>query len=285
MSMDRRHCLKTIALASCGALGIAGCKSAPMTGRRQLMLMPENQELTLGEESYQEVVASEPPSQNPKFVQLVERVGQKIAQKANRPDYDWEFRVIASPTQNAFCLPGGKVAVYEGILPVCENEAGLAVVMSHEVAHALARHGGERMSQNMAVDNAKLFVNKVMQNQDETRRDLFLQAYGVATQYGVLLPYNRRQESEADHIGLMLMADAGYDPAEAPRFWRRFSGAKDGSQTPEFLSTHPSDERRASDLEALLPESSERYDMSERIGIGERLVRRDRTQSMDERLA
>lgn len=274
MCLTRRGCLQHLAYASLGAVTFAGCQSAPMTGRRQLMLMPESQEMSLGQESYEEVTRSEPPSQNRNWIEAVNRVGERIAQQANRQDFDWEFRLIESPTQNAFCLPGGKVAVYEGILPLCKNEAGLAVVMSHEVAHALARHGGERMSQSMAVDNAKLMVNKVLGKTDETKKELFLQAYGVATQYGVLLPYSRKQESEADHIGVMLMAKAGYDPSEAPKFWERFGAASGSSKPPEFFSTHPSDDRRAEDLKLLLPEAQTHYASAiQKIGVGQPLVR------------
>lgn len=271
MSMDRRQCLKQLSLAS--AIGICGCRSAPMTGRKQLVLMPESQEASLGATAFDEVISQEPASQNQRAIELVNRVGKRIADQSQRSDFAWEFRVIASPTQNAFCLPGGKVAVYEGILPVCQDEAGLAVVMSHEVAHALARHGGERMSQSFAVDQAKSALNFVLRKEDETKREALLQAYGVATEYGVLLPYSRKQESEADHIGVMLMAQAGYDPNAAPPFWRRFASQGEGSKPPEFLSTHPSDSRRASDLEQLLPEAIDRYaSASTQWGMGERFL-------------
>jgi metalloendopeptidase OMA1, mitochondrial len=252
---------------------VAGCRSAPVTGRRQMLLLPETREVSMGLTSYQDIVAKEPASTNQAYVAMVERVGQRIAAAADKPDYHWEFRVIASDVQNAFCLPGGKVAIYEGILPICENEAGLAVVMSHEVAHALARHGGERMSQSLAVDGVKQAVSYATQKQDETRREILLKAYGVASEYGVLLPYSRKHESEADHIGLMLMAKAGYDPSEAPRFWQRFAVAQQGQKPLEFLSTHPSDARRASDLESLLPEAMKLYVMSpSRYGLGEGLA-------------
>ncbi len=270
-----------LALASASA----GCRSAPMTGRRQMLLLPETQEVSLGLTSYQDIVAKEPASTNGAYIDMVERVGGRIAAVADKPDYQWEFRVIASDVQNAFCLPGGKVAVYEGILPICENEAGLAVVMSHEVAHALARHGGERMSQSLAVDGVKQAVAYATQKQDRARREILLKAYGVASEYGVILPYSRKHESEADHIGLMLMARAGYDPSEAPRFWQRFArasqtGAQQGNKPLEFLSTHPSDARRASDLEALLPEAMKLYVTApSRYGMGEGLAISHRPQA------
>ncbi len=171
----------------------------------------------------------------------MKRVGKRIAAVANRKDYQWDFRLIESETQNAFCLPGGKVAIYQGILPVCEDEAGLAVVMSHEIAHALARHGGERMSQNMASDGAKVLIDKVAGKYVPEKKELLMQAYGVGSKYAVLLPYSRKHESEADQIGLRLMAKAGYDPTVAPEFWTRFGSMKEGDSMPEFLSTHPSD--------------------------------------------
>jgi predicted Zn-dependent protease len=248
---------------------VGGCKSAPLTGRKQMLLMPESQEVSMGLSAFNDVTEKEPASQNAQYVDLVQRVGQRIAAVADKPDYKWEFKVIQSDQQNAFCLPGGKVAVYEGIIPVCATEAGLAVVMSHEIAHALARHGGERMSQNMAVDGVKQAVSYVMQNQDQTRKDIVMQAYGVSSQYGVLLPYSRKHESEADHIGLMLLAKAGYDPREAPRFWTRFGEAKQGQQQMEFMSTHPSDARRSADLAALVPEALKLYEAApEKIGLG-----------------
>jgi len=247
-----------------------GCRSAPVTGRKQMLLMPEDSEKTMGASAYQEVVAKEPPSQNRQYVDLVNRVGQRIAAVAGKPEYQWEFRVIASPQQNAFCLPGGKVAVYEGIIPICQNEAGLAVVMSHEIAHALARHGGERMSQGYAVDAAKQAVSYVTQTQEQAKREAVLKAYGLASQYGVVLPYSRKHESEADHIGLMLLAKAGYDPAEAPKFWQRFGSANEGAKPMEFMSTHPSDDHRAEELTKLLPEALKLYaEAPVKYGLGE----------------
>lgn len=247
-----------------------GCKSAPVTGRKQMLLMGEESEASMGATAYQEVVNKEPASQNKQYVDLVNRVGQRIAAVAGKPEYQWEFRVIASPQQNAFCLPGGKVAVYEGIIPVCQNEAGLAVVMSHEIAHALARHGGERMSQGYAVDAAKQAVSYITQTQEQVKRETVMKAYGMASQYGVLLPYSRKHESEADHIGLMLMAKAGYDPSEAPRFWQRFGAANKGEKPMEFMSTHPSDEHRAEDLTKLLTEANKLYEAAPvKYGLGE----------------
>ena len=242
-----------------------------MTGRKQLLMMPETQEVSLGQQTFADVTKESKESTNERFRELVSRVGHRIAAVSGRGDYQWEFKVLASEEQNAFCLPGGKVAVYEGILPVCQNEAGLAVVMSHEVAHALARHGGERMSQNAAVEGLKTAMGYAMQKQDEVRRQAVMKAYGIASEYGVLLPYSRKHELEADHIGVMLMAQAGYDPAEAPRFWTRFSAPVGGeAKPPEFMSTHPSDERRAEQLTSKLPEAQSLYAKAPaQVGLGE----------------
>ncbi len=233
--------------------------------------MPEAQETSLGQQTYGEVTAKNQESSNTRYNELVSRVGHRIAAVSGRGDFNWEFRVLASEEQNAFCLPGGKVAVYEGIMPVCQNEAGLAVVMSHEVAHALARHGGERMSQNAAVSGLKTAVGYALQKQDQVRREAVLKAYGVASEYGVLLPYSRKHELEADHIGVMLMAQAGYDPAEAPRFWKRFGTPAAASGKPaEFMSTHPSDDRRVNELTKLLPKAQDYFAKAETpIGLGE----------------
>jgi metalloendopeptidase OMA1, mitochondrial len=256
-----------------GCLGSCGCRSVPETDRKQLLLLPESQELSLGAQAFSQVTTEAPESRDAAMTEVVRRVGQRIAKEAKRPDYQWEFKLLASDEKNAFCLPGGKVAIHEGILPVCQNEAGLAVVMSHEVAHALARHGGERMSQNMASQGVQQVVSRVAKKHVPTREELLMQAYGVGSQYLVLLPYSRKQESEADHIGIMLMSKAGYDPSEAPKFWSRFAALKDGEQTLEFLSTHPSDERRQNDLIELMSEARQHYQKSPQIGLGQEFLR------------
>jgi metalloendopeptidase OMA1, mitochondrial len=273
--MDRlltNHVLST--LLAFFLLASVGCRTTPITGRSQLLLVPEQQEIAMGLSAFEETKSKEPLTTNQAHIELVQRVGQRIAAVADRPDYQWEFRVIASSQQNAYCLPGGKVSVHEGILPVCANEAGLAVVMSHEIAHALARHGGERMSHSLAVEGVKHAVDYVTKDREERQRQMIMQAYGLGTQYGVILPYSRKHENEADHMGLMLMAQAGYDPAEAPRFWERFAKAKaSGAKTPEFLSTHPSDEHRVDNLTALLPEARTIYDQCPaKFGLGEILA-------------
>ncbi len=270
--LTRRQSLRAFAnfgIAAC--ITQCGCRSAPMTGRKQLLIMPETQELSLGQESFGEVTKETPESTNGRYRMLVSRVGERIAQVANRNDYQWEFKTLKSDEQNAFCLPGGKVAVYEGILPVCETEAGLAVVMSHEIGHAIARHGGERMSQTAAVDGVKTAFSYVLQNQEEVKKQAMLSAFGIASEYGVLLPYSRKHELEADHIGLILMSQAGYDPSAAPAFWKRFGAATSAAgKPPEFMSTHPSDDHRARELSKLLPQANELYAKApNQLGSGE----------------
>lgn len=276
LNPNRRQVLTTLGMLGMTGIGCSfcGCKSAPITQRRQLILIPEGQEIALGAKAFQETIDTQQLSQNESMANIVRTVGQKIANAAGRSDYEWDFRLIASSEQNAFCLPGGKVAIYEGILPVCQNEAGLAVVMAHEVAHALARHGGERMSHSMAADGVKRVAEKLAGKYVPDKQVMLMQAYGLGAKYGVLLPYNRKQESEADHIGVKLMAEAGYDPIVAPDFWRRFDSMKgqDGLAA-EFMSTHPSDERRARDLLALMDEAKSIYQKApNKIGVGRNLI-------------
>lgn len=261
------------------AVGLAhcfcGCQATPFTGRQQLRFIPQDLEFSMGEQSYAQVLSESPSSVNARWISVVERVGQRLASVSGRPDFRWEFRLLASQKQNAFCLPGGKVAVYEGILPVCQNEAGLSVVMSHEIAHAIARHGAERMSQQTTVQGAGAILGMALQNTTQMTRDLAMQVYGTGSQVGLLLPYNRKHESEADEIGMTLMARAGYDPNEAPRFWSRFSqiSQSQAQATPEWLSTHPADWRRASELAAKLPQATQIYQANPNpFGLGESIV-------------
>ena len=240
---------------------IAACRSTPVTGREQLILIPESQEIQMGLTAYQQVLSKSKLSNDPEKVAMVRRVGERIAAVANKPDYKWEFNLIDDDkTVNAFCLPGGKVAVYTGILPVTQNEAGLATVMSHEVSHALARHGGERMTTGLLAQLgvAALDVGLAVKNQDPKMVEALNAAYGAAAQVGVILPFSRKQESEADHIGLILMSKAGYDPQEALHFWERMSKL-DKAKAPEFLSTHPSDEKRVQQIAKWMPEAERQY--------------------------
>ena len=250
---------------------LAACQTVPITGRRQLLLMTRSQELSLGEEAYREVLKESKLSNDQAAIAILDRVGRRIAAKAQEPDFQWEFKLIESDQVNAFCLPGGKVAVYTGILPVCKNEAGLAAVIGHEVSHASARHGGERMSHNMVAQLLAAGISKAMQSGDPQLRAGVLAAYGAGATVGVMLPYSRLHENEADEMGVRLMARAGYDPSESIALWERMA-ALGGERPPEFLSTHPAPEKRIERFRRLLPAAREEYEKAaERYGSGEAL--------------
>jgi predicted Zn-dependent protease len=241
-------------------LTLWACATAPITGRSQLLLVPESQEVTLGIKAYQEILGKAKLSQDAEINAMVNRVGRGIAAAADRPDYQWEFKVIDDEkTANAFALPGGKVAVYTGLLPYTQNEAGLAFVLAHEVGHAIARHGGERMSQQLLVELGQEGLNLAVSTQSRAAMEAINQAYGVAATLGVLLPFSRAQESEADNIGIILMAKAGYDPREAPKFFERMMAGKKDKGPPAFLSTHPADEDRIARLRGLIPQALDYY--------------------------
>ncbi len=271
--IDRREFLNWIIPAGFGLCSCFGCRTTPITQRRQLLLVPESQEIQMGVAAYDEVKAKNKISTNAKYNEVIARVGQRLAEAARRQDlgtnFEWEFTVIADQTQNAFCLPGGKVAFYEGILPVCQNEGGVAVVMSHEISHALARHGGERMTQQMEVQGAGKIVQLIAQRSAPDKEQVFMTAYNAGAKYGFVLPYSRKHESEADEMGIHIMSQAGYDPNEAPKFWERFAASHSGQKPVEFSSTHPSDENRAAALRELLPKASEEYQAAPtKHGIG-----------------
>ena len=242
--------------AAWGSALAAGCATVPETGRSQLLLFPDSQMNALGLQAYEEILKKEKVSADPEANALVRRVGERIA-AASGKDYDWRFTVIDDPkSANAFCLPGGKVAVYTGILPVTRDDAGLAVVMGHEVAHATARHGAERMSQSTLVQGLALGGGVALGGGDPQRTRAIFGALGAGAAVGVILPFSRKQESEADRIGLRYMARAGYDPEAAVGFWERMDAAAQGkSRPPEFLSTHPSGETRIRQIREWLPEA------------------------------
>lgn len=257
-----------LSLATMGLILVIiwACATAPITGRSQLQLVSEDQEIALGLRAYQELLSQAKLSQDPAIIEMVNRIGWRIARVAERPDYEWEFKVIDDDkTANAFALPGGKVAVYTGLLPYTKTEAGLAFVVAHEVAHAIARHGGERMSQQLLVQLGQEGLNLAVGSQSQVAVQAINQAYGVAATVGVLLPFSRAQESEADHIGLILMAKAGYDPREAPNFFESMLAAKKAGGPPAFLSTHPADEERIARLRQLIPKALTYYDPVRRI--------------------
>jgi len=246
-----------------------GCATVEGTGRKQFMIVSEGQEQQLGAQAYQEVLAKEKISTDARMTAVVRRVGERIAAVANRPDFEWEFNLIESDQVNAFCLPGGKIAVYTGILPIMANEAGMAVVLGHEVAHAIARHGGERMSQKLGVTLALEIAARGMGDSSPERKRLTMAALGAGASVGVLLPFSREHELEADHLGLIYAAKAGYDPREAVRLWERMEAAGK-NKPPEFLSTHPKEKHRIEDLEALMPEAMKDYEAAPaEYGLGE----------------
>jgi metalloendopeptidase OMA1, mitochondrial len=248
-----RHRLVVGGIVWAFMLGLLACQTAPITGRQQLILVSSDEENRLGIAAYEKILQEEKVSHNPQLNALVRRVGERIAAVVNRPDFAWEFHVIDKDVANAFALPGGKVAVYTGILHYTQTETGLAVVIGHEVAHALARHGGERMSRSMIAQFGLAAVQAGLNTNDSTIVQGIALAYGL----GMELPFDRGQESEADHIGLIVMAKAGYDPRQAIPFWERMSSDKQGP--PEFLSTHPSGDTRIKQLRQWMPEALQYY--------------------------
>jgi metalloendopeptidase OMA1, mitochondrial len=241
-------------------LALVACQTVPITGRSQLMLISEGEEVQLGLTSYQEILTKSRVSTDARLNEQVTRVGRRVAQAAERSDYQWEFKVIDDKQANAFCLPGGKVAVYTGILPITRDDAGLAAVLAHEVAHATARHGGERLSQQMAVQGLTAAgTQTLMAGRDPATVQLVGAALGIGANVGLLLPWGRGQESEADHLGLVYMAKAGYHPSAARDLWVRMGQASGGSAQPEFLSTHPSAATRVAQIEGWIPEALQYY--------------------------
>lgn len=238
---------------------LVACEHVPITGRGQLQLMSEKQEASMGFSAYQDVLKKEKISHDPQLNERVTRVGSRIAAATGKTDYRWEFKVIENDKMiNAFCLPGGKVAVYTGLLPIAKDDAGLAAVIGHEVAHAIARHGGERVSQQLLVEGVAAAA--AVSTKDPQKADLYAGLLGVGATVGILLPYSRLQESEADRLGLIYMARAGYDPRAARDLWLRMAEAGKGKgRPPEFLSTHPADATRIRDIERLLPEAMSYY--------------------------
>jgi len=271
------NALRIRLVAACGLLLLlSSCSQVAITGRRQLNLVPASVMQSLSFQQYGEFLSQNKLSNNTQQTERVKRVGLRV-QKAveqycaqnNLSDaldgYKWEFNLIEDPSVNAWCVPGGKVVVYTGLLPVAGDDAGLAVVMGHEIAHAIAKHGAERMTQNLIVELGGMGLSQALTKQPEQTRSLFMKSYGVGTQYGVLLPYSRVHESEADHMGLMFMAMAGYDPRQAVNFWERMAAAgKDNASPPEILSTHPADATRIKNIKSLMPEAMQYYNVAQR---------------------
>lgn len=261
-----------------GVYMFRGCQEGPF-GRKRVINMTQEQERQLGRQAFAQILRQEQSNliDEGRQVEAVRRVGIRLARAAQNPDFlkaaglkpmefEWEFRVIRSRQINAFCLPGGKVAVYTAILPVCKNEAGLATVMGHEIGHALARHGAERIAQQELIQIGQTAAAFSLGNYDPATQRQLIGLLGAASQVGLTLPFSRKHESEADHLGVLLMATAGYDPAEAPEFWQRMERATTGNRPAEWLSTHPSPETRIKDLRGWQPQAEKLYDKAEKRG-------------------
>jgi predicted Zn-dependent protease len=249
-------------------LGLSGCTSVPESGRSQLLLVSPAQEIDLGASEFRKLKQTTPISRDFRANAMLQRVGQRIAAVAPLPGARWEFVLFDQPgNANAFCLPGGKVGVYTGMLKIAQDEAGLAAVIGHEVAHAVAHHGAERMSRSMIVDMGGQLLDHALQTRSGGLRQGLRQAYGIGSQLGIMLPHSRQQELEADRLGLIYMARAGYDPRQAIDFWLRFSdyARRRGSQPLEFLSTHPLDNARMAQIQAFLPQAMAEYQRSRRV--------------------
>jgi predicted Zn-dependent protease len=238
----------------------AACETVPYTGRSQLQLMSPQQENEMGAQAFQQIVGKAKLSHDATASDMVARVGKRIAAVSGHPEYQWEYRLIQDDTQvNAFALPGGKVAVYTGILPVTKDDSGLAAVLGHEIGHVVARHGGERMSQQMGV-NVAVETLAGLSSGNPAMVQTVGALLGAGASVGLLLPWSRAQESEADHLGLILMAKAGYDPHAARDLWVRMDQlASKSGKPPEFLSTHPSEATRITQIEAWMPEAMTYY--------------------------
>ncbi len=243
---------------------IQSCSTIPIIGRRQLNLLPESQLVAMSLTSYQEFLDTNNVVTSGQYYQMVQNSGKKIAASVEQfmkdngmndrlTNFKWEFNLVNDPTPNAWAMPGGKIVFYEGIMPLCQNEDGVAVVMGHEIAHAVARHGNERMSHGLLTQLGGIALDVAIREQPEKTRNIFLSAYGLGSQVGVMLPYSRKHEYEADRLGLIFLTMAGYNPEESIRFWERMS-AHGGADMPEFLSTHPVSKNRVEALKKLLPE-------------------------------
>lgn len=257
-----------LGVLAAGVLALA-CSTVPITGRKQLNIIPDSEMLSMSYQQYDEFLKTNQESTDKAATDMVVRVGKRIqaaveqyARDTNNTKqldgYQWEFHLVESDEVNAWCMPGGKVVFYTGIIPVCKDESGIAVVMGHEVAHAVAKHGSERMSQGLIAQMGGEALSVALQKEPEQTQQLAMTAFGVGAQFGALLPFSRKQESEADHLGLIFMAMAGYDPQVAVPFWERMAQGG-GGKPPEIMSTHPSDETRIRDLKALMPEAMKYY--------------------------
>lgn len=263
--------MKSIIISSL-LLVLLGCSTVPKTGRSQLELVPDGQMVSLGQSSYRQFLNENKLSTDAEKTSMVKRVSQKIASAVeqylkqenrlkNIEGFKWEFNLVESKEVNAWCMPGGKIVVYTGILPITQDETGLAVVLGHEIAHAVAHHGNERMSQGLIAQLGGTALQVALAKKPQQTQQLYMTVFGAAANVGYLLPYSRLQESEADYLGLIFMAMAGYDPQAAVPFWERMA-AQGGSKPPEFMSTHPSDETRIKNLQKNMNEALSYYNNS-----------------------
>lgn len=257
------------ALALVSGIFLMGCFKNPITGRSSLSLVDETTMRQMAQQEYAQFLAQHPPVKGTRDAEMVHRVGGRIAKAVEDylkargqqhlvAQYQWQYELVNENAANAWCMPGGKIVVYSGIMPVVQHEAGLAVVMGHEVAHAIARHSNERVSQQLAAQFGNQALSGILSSNPSAASDIFQAAVGIGTQ-GMLLKYSRDQESEADKMGLIFMAMAGYNPQEALHFWERMAVASSAPNPPEILSTHPSHQRRIADIKALLPEAMTYY--------------------------
>lgn len=262
--------LKKVFILSVLGLALYACSSVAVTGRKQLALVSNAEIIPVVNQQYAEVISKGPLSNNQEQTQMVKRVGGRIQKAVEKymadhnlsselAGFAWEFNLIDDPKMvNAWCMPGGKVAFYTGIMPICKDEEGVAVVMGHEVAHAIANHGRERMSQQMIAQYGLGTLSALMGQNPGAGKELLMQAVGAGAGVG-MLKFSREHESEADHMGLIFMAMAGYDPNAAPKFWERMSAQGGGQEPPEFISTHPSHSTRIKDLQKWIPEAMKHY--------------------------
>ncbi|MCW8849579.1 MAG: M48 family metallopeptidase [Melioribacteraceae bacterium] len=245
------------------------CSTVPVTGRNQLSIIPASQLMSMSFQQYDEFLKENKVSNDAKQTATIKNVGMKIQKAVEQymannnlsshlNGYAWEYNLVDNEQVNAWCMPGGKVVFYTGILPICKDEAGIATVMGHEIAHAIAEHGGERMSQGLIVQLGGMGLQAALENEPALTQQLAMTAFGIGSQLGVMLPFSRLHESEADHMGLIFMAMAGYNPNSAVEFWQRMAAQSSGAP-PEFLSTHPANQTRINDLKKLIPEAMQYY--------------------------
>ena len=255
------------------------CTTTPISNKSAFIMIPLSQEIALGQQAYNQILKNEKISKEINTTALIKQTGSRIAKVSAMPNLDWEFNLIESDQQNAFALPGGKVAVYSGLLPIAMNEAGLAAVMSHEIAHVIARHGAQRMTQQLILTAGLMTTSISLKNSKQKK--LIMAALGVGVVYGLTLPFSRTNEAEADQIGLTYMARAGYDPNEAIRFWKRFADIKGSNEVPEFLSTHPADKKRIASINRYMTRAKIDYNaLKVKHGLG-KTIRLKKTKSND----